>query len=114
MTYSFHIAQHFKKQLKPYLKKYRHLLDDLINVLKNFDRRQASSLGANTYKIRIPSSDLPKGKSHAFRTIVLLIEEDHLITPLVIYFKGDRDNISRKEIRYHAEIIRKELNNEMP
>ena len=105
----FIITEHFKKQLKPLLKKYRSLKGDIIRELYEFDRRRAISLGHGTYKVRVSSSDLRKGKSGGFRVIVLVIEIDTLITPLTIYFKGDREDISKEEIMFHAAIIQKEI-----
>ncbi|MBI5755125.1 hypothetical protein HZA41_02820 [Candidatus Peregrinibacteria bacterium] len=106
----YFISEYFKKQAKPYFKKYRHLLDDVIQALKTFEKRSVISLGANTYKIRIKASDIPKGKSHAFRLIILLIErEDELFIPLVLYFKGDRASITKAEILYHSQCIQREI-----
>lgn len=106
----YFISEHFKKQLKPYLKKYRHLLDDVIRALKFFEKRNAVSLGANTYKIRVQATDIPKGKSHAFRLIILfLAKDDGLLIPLVLYFKGDRDSLTKSEILYHTRFIQREI-----
>ena len=103
------LAEHFKKQLKPFLKKYRHLGDDLVSALKIFDKRQASPLGGNVYKLRLKTSDLPKGKSSSFRLIIFLLEHDDLIIPLAIYFKSERKSISLKEINEHLVMILAEL-----
>ncbi len=107
--YQYFIAEHFKKQLKTYLKKHRSLLDDVIETLKTFQKERAIPLGANTYKLRLASSDIPKGKSHAFRMVVLVLEIDNLIAPIAIYFKGNRTDISKREIMAHAEIIHQEI-----
>ena len=109
MSYRYYISTHFKRQLKPYLKKHRSLLDDVIDVLKTFDPRCHIALGADIYKIRLKSSDVPKGKSKSFRLIVLLITIENLISPVAIYFKGDQETISKREIKYHIDIIRSEL-----
>ena len=106
----YFISEHFKKQLKPYLKKYRHLLDDVIFALKFFEKRNAVSLGTNTYKIRIKATDIPKGKSHAFRLIVLSLERnDELLIPLILYFKSVRDSMTKAEILYHTRFIQREI-----
>lgn len=109
MAYKIYFAEHFKKQIKPYEKKYRNIHDDVVIALEAFDKRQAESLGGKTYKIRIRSSDIPRGKSNAFRMVISFIEIDGIIIPLVIYFKGDRDSVSQEEILYHKNIIEKEL-----
>lgn len=51
--YQYLVSTYFKKQIKIYLKKYPSLLDDLITVLRNFDKKTSTSLGAHTYKIRL-------------------------------------------------------------
>ena len=107
--HQYFISEHFKKQLKVYLRKYRSLLNDVIAVLQSFEKDRAIPLGANTYKLRFTATDLPKGKSHAFRMIILVVEYDALITPIALYFKGDRTDISKQEIMHHAEIIRQEI-----
>lgn len=105
----YFIPEHFKKQVKPYIKKYRKLLRDIIATLKNFEKRNAISLGANTYKVRVKASDIPKGKSRSFRLIILLIEKDTLLIPVALYFKGSMASISRMEILYHVKLIQKEI-----
>lgn len=102
-------SRHFKHQIKPLIKKFPSLLDDIIQTLNAFDRHTGISLGANTYKIRIQSRDLPKGKSNSFRMIILLVEFNAIIAPLTIYFKSDKADITKKEIVFHANRIRQEL-----
>lgn len=107
--YQYFISNYFKKQIKFYLKKHRNLLDELIKVLKDFQKENCVALGSNTYKIRLKTRDLSKGKSHSFRLVVLLIEVEKMITPLVVYFKGKKSNITKKEIIHHASEVRREL-----
>lgn len=107
--YRYLITDHFKRQLKPYAKKYNTILDDTIHSIKNFNPAQSVALGKNVYKLRMRILNLPKGKSNAFRMIILLLENQGLIAPLTIYFKGDLADISRREIKYHADIIRQEI-----
>ena len=82
------VTSHFKKQLKPLVKKFRHLPEDIENTLTNFDASQSIALGNYTYKLRLKSSDLPRGKSKSFRLIVILVEQDKILAPIAIYFKG--------------------------
>ena len=104
------ISNYFKQQTKLYFKKHKNLIDDVISLLENFDKKNSISLGANTYKIRLKSSNINKGKSASFRLIVLILEINNIISPVALYFKGDKENISKKEIRYHAKLIIKEIN----
>lgn len=107
--YQYFISKYFKKKAKKYLKKHRSLLTDLISCLKKFNINSSINLGDNTYKLRVASRDLKKGKSKSFRIIILLIKRKNLITPIALFFKGDRENISKAEILIHAKEVRSEL-----
>jgi len=111
MDYEIFFAEHFKKQLKVYRKKYRNIAKDVIRALRGFDKKQAQFLGAQAYKMRVHSSDVARGKSHSFRLIILVLEIENTLAPIVIYFKGDRDSISKEEILVHAENVRNEVKN---
>ena len=113
MAYTYYLSDHFIKQLASYRKKYRHIIDDVENTLKSFDKQRAISLGSNVYKIRFRSSDIARGKSHAFRMVIYVVEVRSLISPLIIYFKGDKENIKKEEILYHKNIIEKIIEKEL-
>jgi len=103
------ILPHFKKQLKRYTKKYRHLKEAVISILENFDKRQHIHLGRNVYKVRLKTKDIARGKSKSFRILVFVIEAEKYLVPICIYFKGDQEDITKKEINDHLEIILFEL-----
>ena len=105
----FIILPHFYRQLKKLVKKYRHLKAAVINVLENFDKKKQTHLGQNVYKIRLRTSDVSRGKSKSFRLIVLVVESGAYLVPIAIYFKGDREAISQKELNAHLETILLEL-----
>ncbi|MCK5510587.1 type II toxin-antitoxin system RelE/ParE family toxin [Candidatus Parcubacteria bacterium] len=107
--YQIIISPCFRKQLKKYAKKYRCLKNEIILVLENFDKQLWTHIGNNAYKIRLKIKDIPKGKSKSFRLVILIIETEKFITPIVLYFKGDRENISKKEINDMIEEILFEL-----
>lgn len=107
--YQIYISEHFKRQTKRLVKKYPSLSDDIVVALKAFSKEQSVSLGSNAYKIRIGSKSASRGKSGAFRAIVLLVEVRSILAPLVVYTKSDRATISRQEILYHASIVEEEL-----
>jgi len=107
--YQIIISSCFRKQLKSYAKKYRHLKNEVIAVLENFNKQQNVCLGNNVYKIRFKTKDIPKGKNKSFRLIILVIEIEKFIVPIVLYFKGNQDNISKKEINDRIETILFEL-----
>lgn len=105
----FIILPHFYRQLKQLVKKYRHLKEAVIDVLENFDKNKQTHLGQNVYKIRLRTSDVSKGKSKSFRLIVLVVESGVYFVPITIYFKGDREDVSQKELNVHLETILLEL-----
>lgn len=107
--YQIVFLPHFRGQLKHLLKKYRTLKDDTIASLESFSTEQHPHVGRNVYKVRLKSKSIQKGKSKSFRLIVLVAELDALLIPITIYFKGDKTDITLKEINHHLDIILFEL-----
>lgn len=103
--YQYLILPHFKKQLKQLSKKYRYLKDEIVSTLENFEKSKEQSLGNNLYKIRVKSKDIRRGKGKSFRLIVFIVEIQSYIVPITLYYKGDKKDISIKEINDHLEII---------
>ena len=103
------LSEHFRRQLKWHIKKYPSLNDDISFALASFPTGNAISLGGGLYKIRLRSSDLPKGKSHAFRMIILFVSTEGILAPITIYSKSDRANISRRELKHHVDSVRAEI-----
>ncbi|MEK7066786.1 MAG: hypothetical protein AAB949_00205 [Patescibacteria group bacterium] len=104
-----YLSDHFLRQLKPFLKKFRNLEDDLILTLENFRPETADRLGQKLYKVRLKSQDLPKGKSRSFRMIVFIVGNETLITPIAIYFKSEQHDISAKDAEYHLAMTMSEI-----
>ncbi len=107
--YQIILSEHFKRCIKGLRKKHPGLIDDIGEALKQFDPSVNISLGFGTYKIRVGSRSMHKGKRGAFRMIVLLLEIHSIITPLALYAKSDTETLSRQEILYHAFMVRREL-----
>lgn len=107
--YRIFIADHFKRQIKTYTKKYRSIAEDIADLLDRFDRRGAQDLGRGLFKVRVKSSNIPRGKSKSFRVIVFVVEVDLLIAPIALYFKGDQEDISKKELNDHLQGVIFEL-----
>ena len=103
--YQYLILPHFKKQLKQLSKKYRNLKDEVIVTLEIFDKSKEQSLGNNIYKIRVKSKDIKRGKNKSFRLVVSIIEVHNYIIPVVVYYKGEKIDMTIKEINNHLEII---------
>jgi mRNA-degrading endonuclease RelE of RelBE toxin-antitoxin system len=92
---------HFKKQLKKLKKKYPQVKEDLLDVIEIFDPKNEISIGRSIYKIRIPSSDMQKGKSGGFRSYLYLYIKKDLLLPLCIYPKSETESITENELKYH-------------
>lgn len=103
------ISPYFKRRLKRYDKKYRHLKDAVSNTLDDFNKKTYKSLGANLYKVEIRVKDIPKGKRKSFRLIVLVVELEKYVVPITLYFKSDKKDINRKELKDHLKVILLEL-----
>ena len=105
--YEIVISSHFKKQLKPYLKKDKKLLEKLKTNLNNFEKTQAISLGQDMYKTRIQGME--KGKSGGYRLYIHIMEIDEILSPICIYPKSSQENITKQELRWHLQTVTVEL-----
>lgn len=111
MSVTVRITKSFEIAVKPLLKKYPSLKNDLLKLEKDLINypKLGTSLGNNAYKIRLKISSKRKGKSGGARVIsfveTLLIgevqihEEQVTVNLITIYDKADTANISDKELR---------------
>ncbi len=104
-----YLSAYFLRQIKPALKKYHDLEDDIIGALENFIPETATSLGHKLYKIRLRTPAISKGKNKSFRMVIFLFELGDIITPIVLYFKGDQENIDKRELITHLKNIVREI-----
>jgi len=105
--YKIFISKHFKKQLKPLLKKDQNLKNVLKNELKLFDKKKCIPIGSGVFKFRLKKNGL--GKSSGYRIYVFIIEFEGILTPVSIYSKSDQSNISKLELAKDLEKIKEEL-----
>lgn len=89
----------FIKDAKNLAKKYKKLFLDLEFLQKTLlDHPDSGTpLGNNIFKIRLPNSSIPTGKSGGFRVITYYFSDD-IIYLLTIYSKSYRESISSREI----------------
>lgn len=90
----------FDKNIKILAKRYRNIEQDLkklIDALQN-EPTMGTHIVNNCYKIRVPNSSVPTGKSKGFRVITYYIDTDNTLYLLSIYSKSDTDNISDSTI----------------
>ena len=103
-----YVTDYFLKQVRR-MRKYRHLADDVTDVLESFTPDQGRSLGEGLFKARFRSRDVAKGKSGSFRILILLLKVSDVLTPVTLYFKGDIEDMGEQEIEYHLKMVYMEL-----
>jgi len=114
MSYEVYLAETFQKCIKILKKKYRKIKDDLRNVIERLE--EEPSIGdpipgwnKEIWKIRVASSDVEKGKRGGFRLIYLWKAGEFKVYLLSVYFKGEKEVVSKKEI----ERLLRKLNQEL-
>ncbi len=94
----------FKKSVKKLFKRYKLIAKDLA-LLENELHNNAYAgieLGNHCFKLRLPNSSVPIGKSGGFR-VVYFLKTEEAICLLAIYSKSDLENIDERKL---LEIIR--------
>lgn len=96
-------APQFKRDIKHLIKKYRHIRDDVENLIQQLEQGatpgdQLQGTGFTVYKTRLRSSDLRKGKSGSYRVIYYIKTAEFLLL-VTIYIKTEQVDISAKEIQ---------------
>lgn len=115
------ITKYFKKAIKPLLKKYPSLTNDLLLLQAELysNPKLGTPLGRGVYKIRLKITSKSQGKSGGARVISLLettiigmeaadSEDATTVILLSIYDKADVASISDKELkdlisRFHSD-----------
>ncbi len=101
MSYSVIPIEKFKKEAKRLIKKYPSLKKELFELTELLIANPTSgtSLGNNSYKIRIAIKSKGAGKSGGARVITYLVTENKEIYLLTIYDKGELDTIDDNTLR---------------
>jgi len=60
-------------------------------------------------KLRVRSTNLQRGKSGGFRLLYLILSEQELVCPLLIYAKSDRQDVTRRELCSLLADLKQEL-----
>lgn len=114
MTYDVHLAETFQKSIKALKKKYPHVKDDLICQIRMLEEDPSGGdpipgWNKEVWKVRVSSSDVKKGKRGGYRLIYFWKTGEMKVYLLVAYFKGEKTEITKKEI----ETLLKKLNEEL-
>lgn len=105
--YEVLVSSYFAKQLKRLIKKNQGLKEAIRGALFDFNRAQAVSIGQGVYKLRLASEG--KGKSGSYRVYVYVVEVNKILTPIAIYAKSEKKNLSLNEMSKHLEKVKTEL-----
>ena len=100
MSYNVELTDSFKREAKKLIKKYTSLRKKLEELGKLLSKNPTfgSALGNDVYKIRISIASKNKGKSGGARVISFVKIINETVFLLSKYSKGEKDNISDKEI----------------
>ncbi len=100
MTYSIELSSNFQKEAKKLIKKYPSLKKELATLFTQLEKTPTlgKSLGNDIYKIRIAIASKSKGKSGGGRVMSFVKVTNTSVLLFSIYNKGEKDNISDKEI----------------
>lgn len=101
MSYSVIPIEKFKKEAKRLVKKYPSLKNELneLSSLLQANPTAGTSLGNNTYKIRIAIKSKGSGKSGGARVITYVVTENKEVYLLNIYDKADLDSVDDTTLR---------------
>jgi len=101
MSYSIIFSFSFNNEVKHLIKKYPSLKEDILMLIMSLKENptQGVSLGNNIYKVRLSITSKGKGKSGGARVMTLVKIEENRIALFFIYDKGDRDSLSKTEIK---------------
>jgi len=101
MSYSIIPIEKFKKEAKRLIKKYPSLKNELgeLSTLLQTNPTAGTSLGSNTYKIRIAIKSKGTGKSGGARVISYVVTENEEVYLLTIYDKADLDSVDDNTLR---------------
>lgn len=105
--YKVFITPYFKKQLKRLLKKYSKLNFIVADNLDYFQKQKAESIGKGVYKMRLKGQG--KGKSGGYRLYIFVVEVDGYLSPICIYPKNEKENLTYDELSWHLEKTKEEL-----
>ena len=114
MSYRVVLAASFKHSVKRLKKRFRHAKEDVREAVRQLLRNPMQGAvipgGYGVRKLRVCNTDLKKGKSGGYR---LLYYVEGQPTPtiylLMLYFKSDRDDVTRRELKQLLDELADEI-----
>jgi len=100
MSYKVELSLNFKKEAKKLSKKYPSLKTELAHLFSQLegDPVLGTPMGGDIYKIRMAVASKGKGKSGGARVMSFVKVTQTTVLLFSIYSKGEKDNITDKEI----------------
>jgi mRNA-degrading endonuclease RelE of RelBE toxin-antitoxin system len=100
MSYNIFLTENFKKEAKILQKKYPSLKNELEELSDTLSENPTfgTYLGNNIYKIRLAIKSKGKGKRGGARVLAQVKIINKTVYLFSIYSKGEKDDISDKEI----------------
>ena len=107
MNYKIETISRFEKDVKKLKKKFPKIKNDLVEFIKelSLNPELGINLGENIFKVRIPNSSIPSGKSGGFR-IITYYKKDDILYLITIYSKTEQDNVLTDKLR---QIVKEEI-----
>jgi mRNA-degrading endonuclease RelE of RelBE toxin-antitoxin system len=106
MSYSIILTDHFKKEAKKLVKKYRSLKTELKALGDELTQNPTAGthLGHDVYKLRLAVSSKRKGKSGGARVITCVKVVNEIVYLVSIYDKNQLENLTKEQI---LELLKK-------
>lgn len=100
MSYSIKSIKVFERQAKKLIKKYPSLKEEILQLSQQLKQNplQGTSMGKNSYKIRLAIKSKGKGKSGGARLITHTVVTEETVYLLTIYDKSNKENLTDKEL----------------
>jgi mRNA-degrading endonuclease RelE of RelBE toxin-antitoxin system len=101
MSYRVDTTPNFEREAKRLIKKYKSLKDEINTLIESLEKEpiQGTHLGDDIYKIRLAVKSKGKGKRGGTRVMTQVKIVKKMVYLFSIYSKGDKDDISDKEIQ---------------
>jgi len=109
MNFNIETIPRFEKDVKKLKKKFPKIKNDLVDFINELSSNPelGINLGESIFKVRIPNSSIPTGKSGGFRIITYYKTNDTLYL-VTIYSKTEQDSILTDKLK---KIVQEEIRN---
>jgi mRNA-degrading endonuclease RelE of RelBE toxin-antitoxin system len=104
MSYNVVLTRPFKHSVERLIKRFRHVKDDIHLAVETLLQNPRLGVpipgGSGIRKLRVPNSDLTKGKSGGYRLLYYVQDQPSpLLYLLLLYAKSDQEDVTRQELQ---------------